>query len=370
MSSQVDVCVRGSGAVGTSLALALARQGLSVAITARQVAASPTPDVRAYALNAASRKLLTELKVWPALATSAVTPVHDMRVAGDAAGAGIDFSSWQQGVDALAWIVDAAELDTALHAAVRFAPHLHTVPEPVEADLTVWADGKASASVQALGVRIDRQPYGHTALAARLQCERPHGNVAWQWFRAPDVLALLPFDRPEPGHGFGLVWSLPAAQAEAMRQWSDEAFEARLQDVTGGSVGRLRLASPRVAWPLSLAQAHPLCGPGWVLVGDAAHVVHPLAGQGLNLGLADVTSLAAVIAARETWRSVGDEALLRRHARARALPTLAMARVTDGLLHLFANDRPVLRELRNRGMTLLNHLAPIKRLLTAKALDA
>lgn len=362
--------MRGSGAVGASVALALARQGLSVAITAPLAATSGTPDVRAYALNAASRKLLTELKVWPALPADAITPVHDMRVAGDAAGAGIDFSSWQQGVDALAWIVDAAELDTALHAAVRFAPHLQTVPEPVDAELTVWADGKASASVQALGVNVDRRPYGHTAVAARLHCDRPHGNVAWQWFRAPDVLALLPFDRPEPGHGFGLVWSMPAAQAEALQQLPDSEFEARLQEVTSGSVGTLRLASPLAAWPLSLAQAHPLCGPGWVLVGDAAHVVHPLAGQGLNLGLADVLSLAAVLAAREPWRSVGDEALLRRHARARAWPTLAMARVTDGLLHLFANEQPVVRELRNRGMSLLNHLAPIKRLLTAKALDA
>jgi 2-polyprenyl-6-methoxyphenol hydroxylase-like FAD-dependent oxidoreductase len=166
------------------------------------------------------------------------------------------------------------------------------------------------------------------------------------------------------------VWSLPAAQADELLALSDADFEARLNEATGGKVGRLSLDGPRAAWPLSLASAKPLCGPGWVLVGDAAHVVHPLAGQGLNLGLADVLSLAAVIAAREPWRSVGDEQLLRRHVRARALPTLAMARVTDGLLHLFANDQPVVRELRNRGMTLLNHLAPIKRLLTAKALDA
>lgn len=369
MNQRVDVCVRGSGAVGTSLALALARQGLSVAITTAP-AAHGAPDVRAYALNAASRALLSELKVWQALPTDAVTAVHDMRVAGDAAGAGIDFSSWQQGVDALAWIVDAAELDTALQAAARFAPHLQTVPAPVEAELTVWADGKASASVQSLGVRVQRHAYGHTAVAARLHCEQAHGNVAWQWFRAPDVLALLPFDRPAPGHGFGLVWSMPAAQATEILQLPNAEFEARLTEATEGRVGALRLWAPRAAWPLSLAQADPLCGPGWVLVGDAAHVVHPLAGQGLNLGLADVASLAGLIAAREPWRSLGDEQLLRRHARARALPTMAMARVTDGLLHLFANNQPVVRELRNRGMSLLNHLAPLKRLLTAKALDA
>ena len=378
-SSRVDVCIRGSGAVGSSLALALARQGLQVAITAAprvDPEAVLGADIRTYALNAASRQLLEDLKVWPALPADAVSAVHDMRVWGDAAGAGIEFSSWQQGVEALAWIVDASALDAALDAALRFAPHVQPVVEAVAANLTVWADGKASAAARALGVQVERHAYGQMALAARLECDAPHGHVAWQWFRAPDVLALLPFDRPRAGHGFGLVWSMPTAQAQAMLALSDADFEAALNaavaanDTSARSPGALRLTGPRKAWPLSLAQAKPLCGRGWVLVGDAAHVVHPLAGQGLNLGLADVRSLAAVIAAREPWRSIGDEILLRRHVRARALPTLAMARMTDSLLHLFAADQPLLREFRNRGMSLLNHLAPLKRLLTARALDA
>ncbi|MFY9513422.1 MAG: FAD-dependent monooxygenase, partial [Rubrivivax sp.] len=113
----------------------------------------------------------------------------------------------------------------------------------------------------------------------------------------------------------------------------------------------------------------PVCGPGYVLVGDAAHLVHPLAGQGLNLGLADVAALAAVLAAREGWRGLGDEKLLRRYAREREWPTRAMGHVTDALLHLFAADNTLVKELRNRGLTLVNQLPPLKRLLTARALN-
>jgi 2-polyprenyl-6-methoxyphenol hydroxylase-like FAD-dependent oxidoreductase len=149
---------------------------------------------------------------------------------------------------------------------------------------------------------------------------------------------------------------------------NDADFTALLNDVTGGAAGQLTLVGPRAQWPLSLARADRLCGPGWVLVGDAAHVVHPLAGQGLNLGLADVAVLAEVLAARETWRALGDERLLARYARRRLGPVQAMAQVTDGLLQLFASDEPLVKELRNRGLSLVDRLPPLKRLLTARAL--
>ncbi|MDP3085125.1 MAG: FAD-dependent monooxygenase [Rubrivivax sp.] len=369
--AEFDVCVRGAGAVGLSAALALARQGLRVALQTGAAPAPSRPDVRAYALNAASVALLASLKVWDALPADARTAVHDMHIEGDALGASLDFSAWSQGVEALAWIVDTAELETALFAAARFAAHLTlTTATEVDASLQVLADGKASAARTQLGVRMPLQSYGQQALAARLLSEHAHGGLARQWFRSPDVLALLPLDRPQAGHGYALVWSLPDERAQALLALPPAQFEAALNDASGGAAGTLRLASERAAWPLALGRAETVCGPGWVLIGDAAHVVHPLAGQGLNLGLGDVTALAEVLAARESWRSPGDMRLLQRYARRRAAPVLAMGQLTDGLLQLFASQQPLLKELRNRGLGLLNQMPPVKRFLAARALDA
>ncbi|MBA4177091.1 MAG: 2-octaprenyl-3-methyl-6-methoxy-1,4-benzoquinol hydroxylase [Leptothrix sp. (in: Bacteria)] len=362
-----DVLVRGAGVAGLCTALALSRQGLGVALLG-SLAEPAQADVRAYALNAASVQLLRTLKVWDALPADARTPVHEMHVEGDAPGAAIDFSAWQQSLAELAWIVDAAELERALRAAVKFAPHVTPVAAAVPAALQVLAEGKASATRETLGVRMQAHAYGQTAVAARLHSDRAHGGLARQWFRCPDVLALLPLDRPSLGHGLALVWSLPDEGAATRMALSDADFTVLLNDATGGAAGTLTLAGPRASWPLRLAQADRLYGPGWVLVGDAAHVVHPLAGQGLNLGLADVAVLAEVLAARESWRPLGDEKLLSRYARQRLGPVQAMARVTDGLLHLFASEQPLLKELRNRGLSLANRLPPLKRLLTGQAL--
>jgi 2-polyprenyl-6-methoxyphenol hydroxylase-like FAD-dependent oxidoreductase len=367
-----DVCVRGTGIVGRSLALALSRQGLNVALQSLPSAAGDgaREDVRAYALNAASIALLARLRVWDALPADARTPVYDMHVEGDVAGSALDFSAWQQHVRELAWIVDAAALETELGNAVRFAAHVTLTSEPVPATLLALAEGRDSSSREALGVAFERRDYGQMGVAARLVASQPHRGVARQWFRSPDVLALLPFDRPQPAHSYALVWSLPRSRAQEALAWDEAAFESALMQATAGAAGTLKLASARQAWPLALARAQRVAGPGWVLLGDAAHIVHPLAGQGLNLGLGDVAALADVVAARETWRGLGDERLLRRYERERALPVLAMSTVTDGLLHLFASPLPLARELRNRGLSLVNHATPLKRWLTGRALES
>lgn len=367
---QFDILVRGEGCVGRSLALALGARGLRVALLGQEPDTALREDLRTYALNAASVRLLRELRVWDALPADAATPVYEMQVQGDQGGAQVQFSAWQQGVSELAHIVDAQALEQALGDALRFAPHVQRVTVPVPAALTAFCEGRDSAGREALGVRFERHASGQRAIAARLVADRPHQGLARQWFRAPDVLALLPFDRPAEGHSYGLVWSLPEARVPGLMAASDAEFEQALMDASGGAAGTLRLASGRASWPLSLARASAVSGPGWVLLGDAAHLVHPLAGQGLNLGLADVACLVDVLARREPWRSLADERLLRRYARQRALPTWAMGELTDGLLRLFASEQAALQGLRNRGIGLVDRLPPLKRWLTAQALGA
>jgi len=373
-----QVTVRGNGMVGCVAALSLARLGLAVDLLGTGPAAgSASADVRTYALNAASRSMLQQIKVWDALPPRAVTPVLDMHIQGDD-GAQLHFSAWQQGVEALAWIVDATALESVLRQAVAYAPHIRVVhganvfavplvaPDPRR--LLLLCEGRDSQARDALGVRFARQPYGHQALATRVVAAMPHAGTARQWFGHPEVLALLPIDDPTPGSSCGVVWSLPAHKAQALATAGDEDFERALQDATGSACGRLRVAGPRSSWPLMLGRADRLCGPGWMLLGDCAHTVHPLAGQGLNLGLADVAALARVMAEREPWRNLGDEKLLARAARARVAPTLAMASLTDGLWHLFADPNPWVRTLRNRAMSLLDQLPVLKRSLTRRAM--
>ncbi len=364
-----DVQVSGAGIVGKTLALSLARLGLSVALRSAAASGAQRADVRAYALNAASLALLQQLKVWDGLADRAATPVYDMVVRGDA-GASLAFSAWEQRSGALATITDAALLESELDVALRFAPHVTRVDADVPAALVAHCEGRSAIALQALGAGFERIDYGQRAIAARVVATRPHRHIARQWFLSPDVLALLPFDRPEPERSYALVWSLPADRAEDLLGFEPTVFARELTSLTGGDAGDLVLGSERASWPLVLGRAERWCGPGWVLVGDAAHVVHPLAGQGLNLGLADVAALSQAIAEREPWRGLGDERLLRRYVRQRAAPTWAMTRITDGLQRLFATPSAPIRELRNNGMSLVNRALPLKRWLAARALDS
>lgn len=366
MSQRFDVCIRGDGIVGRSLALLLSRERLKVALVCPPPAKAAAADVRAYAINHASRELLQELRVWPA--EPQVTPVQGMQVWGDDGGR-IDFAP-PAGQQELAWLVDVPALQEQLAQALRFAPQVQLVDHdsPLQAALTVICEGKHSATRQALGVQWQVKPYAQKALAARLHSSLPHAGIARQWFGGNgEVLALLPLGG-SGGHELALVWSVSPVRAQALQALNETDFAHTLETTAGPEVGRLTLNSQRMAWPLQLSQAERWVGPGWALAGDAAHTVHPLAGQGLNLGLADVRELAHVLHAREYWRSLGDEKLLRRYERARKAQVLAMGWLTDGLQGLFSHTDARWQALRNWGMNTLGKRRTITSWLTRQAM--
>jgi 2-polyprenyl-6-methoxyphenol hydroxylase-like FAD-dependent oxidoreductase len=366
MSKTFDVCIRGDGVVGRTLALLLARERLRVALVSQPQPAEeelPAADVRAYALNSASRKVLEALRVWPDAPFA--TPVREMQVWGDDGGQ-IDFTADSVAQDALAWIVDVPALEQQLIQAVRYQPQIELVTAPAKAALTVICEGKKSTSRDEFGVQWTVKTYAQKAIAARLDANLPHQGIARQWFVNGDIVALLPLGGDD-GRAVALVWSASLKHAEALEQMPPEQFCAALQAICGPEAGQLILTSDRATWPLALSNADRWTGNGWALAGDAAHTVHPLSGQGLNLGLADAACLAGVLAQREYWRALGDEKLLRRYERARKADVAAMGAVTDGLYGLFAQSDERWQALRNWGMKGFARSSLLKRWVTGQA---
>lgn len=376
MAQTFDICIRGSGIVGKTLALLLARDRLKVALVPAPTASSPgATDVRAYALNAASRGLIDSVRSWPD-ATHA-TAVQKMQVAGDQGGF-VSFDADVQGVDALAWIVDVPALEARLSEAVRFQPQVEILETPVAAPLTVICEGRASSTRAEFGVNFQVTPYAQQAIATRVRCERPHGQTARQWFSANGILAFLPLEGPQ-GNSVAVVWSVPQEQVATLMALPSEEFAQALQTASQDTLGALTMYAERATWPLQLAQAGRWCGSAstetktpcsWVLAGDAAHNVHPLAGQGLNLGLADAQTLADVLRKRDYWRSVSDLRLLRRYERERKTALLSMSLATDGLQQLFSRAEAPWQALRNLGMKGFERSGALKEFVTRQAMGA
>lgn len=357
MAQTFDVCIRGAGIVGRTLALLLARERLRVALVDTPRSAPVQADVRAYALNTNSKQLLESLRTWPD--ALAATPVKHMEVHGDTDGS-VHFDAGAQGVDALAWIVDVPALEQRLAEAVRYQPQIEVVSTPVHAPLTAVCEGRTSTTRADLNVDFDVTPYGQHAIATRLQCELPHGQVARQWFSPQGILAFLPLDGPD-GHSVAVVWSVHQSEAAQWLAQDDAVFIQALMEISQSSLGQLQLSGPRLSWPLQQAVAKRWCGPfsgtseartptSWVLAGDAAHNVHPLAGQGLNIGLADIQALARILRTRDVWRSTGDLKLLRRYERERKAGLAPVGMAMDGLQQLFTRTEAPLQTLRNWGL--------------------
>jgi len=358
MSAQPDVCIRGAGIVGRVLALLLARERLRVALVAP--AANAGADVRAFALNAASRRLLQDLRCWPD--PHEATPVLHMQVMGQRQGqARLDAAAQEE---ALNWIVDVPALERKLAKAARFAPDVEEIAAPVPAPLTVVCAGRASVE---LGVAWESAPYPQQAIAARFDGELPHGQTAFQWFTPEgETLTLLPLGGPQ-GRQVAAIRVVPRERAPHLMALPDHAFAAELHQISGGALGALALASQRVGWPLQVGQANRWVGrvPGredesFALAGDAAHAMHPLGGQGLNLGLGDACELARLLAERPAWRAPGDLRLLRAYERARRARWAAMKLLTDGLQQWLARTEAPLALLRNWGLAAFDRCEPLK----------
>jgi 2-polyprenyl-6-methoxyphenol hydroxylase-like FAD-dependent oxidoreductase len=376
MTRPFDICIRGAGIVGRTLALHLAGKQLRVALVApgatqpSQAAEAQAADVRAYALSLPSRQLLEAVRCWPD--AQHATPVLSMQVHSDD-GAQVVFDAAQTGAEALNWIVDVPALEARLADAVRFQPLVEVFDTPQPAALTVVCEGKASQSREEWGVQWDVTPYGQWALAARVCCVQPHAQVARQWFNHGEILAFLPLGGTD-GNLCAVVWSVSAERAQALQAASEEDFCRELELASHGALGTALLTSARKVWPLQQALARRWSGASaqgaWVLAGDAAHTVHPLAGQGLNMGLADVAELVAVVTGRAYWRSVGDPKLLRQYERARKAEFAVMGQANDVLQQLFTNRHPAVQALRHWGMGRFEASGPIKQWVARRAMGA
>jgi 2-polyprenyl-6-methoxyphenol hydroxylase-like FAD-dependent oxidoreductase len=371
MAKPYDICIRGAGIVGRTLALHLAAKRLRVGLVAQDDPERPAhSDVRAYALSPASRKLLEAIRCWPDEAHA--TPVMRMQVQSEA-DEPVVFDAVTQGADALNWIVDVPVLEALLKEAVRFQPLIDLLEQPMPAALTVVCEGRASKTRAEFGVEFQVKPYHQWAVAARVHCALSHGQVARQWFASGDILALLPLDGAK-GQQCALVWSLSPERAQTLQAAEPADFCQQLQDTSQDALGAFTLCSDRKVWPLQSALARTWVGSAqgasWLLAGDAAHNVHPLAGQGLNLGLGDVAELVEILDQRAYWRSVGDPKLLRAYERARKADFAVVGGSGDVLQQIFQQNHPAFQTLRSLGMRGFERSGPFKHWVAGRAMGA
>ena len=375
--------------VGTALACALGNSPLKVAVLDRAPAA-PLPekdyDPRVSAVTLASRALFENLGAWEGMERQRVSPVREMRVWSDDDGGSIHFNAAEIGEPALAYIVENSVIQTALIERLHRFTNVHYLC-PVEiGDITladngaaivlrdgrllqtrllVGADGADSAVRRAAGIETHSLKLNQQGIVATVATERPHEQIARQRFLSTGPLAFLPLDEP---HSCSIVWSADSARAEQLLALDDVAFINELQIVFGDSLGAVQIVSPRAAFPLTLSHAKAYTAPHLALIGDAAHTVHPLAGQGVNLGFLDAATLAEVLLdAAANHKDIGGHAVLRRYERWRKGDNLAMISVTGGFKYLFGNDWPVVSQLRNWGLDLTNAATPVKNFIMRRA---
>ncbi|WP_233253274.1 UbiH/UbiF/VisC/COQ6 family ubiquinone biosynthesis hydroxylase [Paracoccus binzhouensis] len=384
MMTDFDVVIAGGGLNGPALALALADAGLTVAVVDARPAdarAGEIFDGRAYALALASQRLLAALGLWRDLADNAqeIRRVEATQGApGDGPGPfGLHFDGAEIEEGRLGYMLEDRFLYRALLAAMRdrvtHLPGVSVTAQQAEgaamrvalsdgrdlrARLLVGADGRQSGVAERASIRRIGRDYGQIALVAAVDHDLPHHGTAHQYFMPTGPLAILPL----PGNRSSIVWSEAETQARAVIALPDAEFLAALRPRFGDFLGEIRLAGPRFSYPLNLTLAERYVDARLALVGDAAHGVHPVAGQGLNLGLRDVAALAEVlVAARRRGEDIGAELVLARYQDWRRPDATALALGMDGVNALFSNANPLLRAAREIGMGLVDAIPPLRR---------
>lgn len=413
---EFDIVIIGGGLVGASLAASLRHSGLSLALVEGrpvQVAeTAPSPqsspagggggerenpfsnddwDSRIYAISPGCRSFLEQSGAWDFLDASRVEPVEEMRVFGDACpepgrreGAELEFSAYQMGAPELACILESRELQGAIWQVLRQQDNLELIcpakcasleiaPDAavltledgrnVRAKLVVGADGRDSWVRNQVGISAAPVDYHQHGVVANFATEKPHRGIAWQWFQPDGILALLPL----PGNRTSMVWSVSPEKSAELLALTREELCALVATASKGVLGELELITPPAAFPLRLLVLPQISAPRVALVGDAAHNMHPLAGQGVNTGFRDARQLAQVLLERGGCADCGDAQLLRRYDRKRKEDIYSMQATTYGLKHLFNNDDPVLKVLRNAGLNATNRLVPLKKMLMQHA---
>jgi 2-octaprenylphenol hydroxylase len=389
--SPFEVAIAGGALVGAALARAL--RGAHLALIAQEQRAPSEGaqgfDARVYAISPGNAAFLEQLGAWSAIPEARRTPVHAMRVYGDDGASLIEFDAYRTGCSELAWIVENRLLQEALWNGLQCqeglslfsASSLHKLElggsravvsledgRKFGAQLVVGADGARSPVRAQAGIAAQERSYGQRAVVANFACGRPHRNVAFQWFQGADkggaVLAFLPL----PGDHVSMVWSTTDAEAARLLALSPAALAREVAVAARESLGELALVTPQRGFALQRLTSDRLVAPRVALAGDAAHVIHPLAGQGANLGLQDARALAAILNEREPGRDPGDLRLLRRYERARAEDILAMRATVHGLFRLFGARGSGISRLRNAGLNLADRMPVLKNLLMRHAM--
>lgn len=385
-----DVLILGAGLVGTTLSTALAAHGLtSIVVDPADPAAilAPGHDGRASAVASASHRMLDAIGVGARLSGEG-NPIRSIRVSDGLAPGKLDFVP-DEDDGALGTMYENRTLRRALHAAASESPHVDlrmqrravsidrgpagvtaTLDDGavVKARLLVAAEGRRSPTRESAGINVARWQYDHVAMIATFNHEHPHGDCAYEIFYPAGPFAILPLKDDERGHRSALVWTVDAKDAPGMLKLSDRAWLAEAEKRMGGFLGSLGPVSPRTSYPLGFHHAARLTAERLVLVGDAGHGIHPIAGQGLNLGFRDVAALVEVLVeGKRLGLDVGDAELLKRYERWRGLDTLMVAGATDTLTRLFGVPGKAASAVRRFGISAVDSIAPLKARFMAEA---